>query len=247
MAEEIVYQPVRPDGGALPVRVARQVLDLIESRDLEMGSQLPPLDELSRNLGVSRASVREAIKLLDAWGVVTVKHGVGTFVAGLRTDTLEIPFKVSAERGHRAIFSLHQLREALEPYVAALAARNARPEHIERMEQALLTMEQTLDDPSEHLPADQMFHSTLAEATGNDLFLLVIHPVVGLLEDTKYLAIQFPGATRKGQPYHRLVFEHVKAGRAEEAREAMQTLLDITWREVLAHYDREAESETAKE
>ena len=235
MAEETVYHPVRPDGGDLPLQAARQVLDLIESRELEVDSQLPSLDELSRHLGVSRASVREAIKLLDAWGVVTVKHGVGTFVAGLRTDTLRIPFKVSAERGHRAIFRLHQLREALEPDIAALAARNARPEHIEQMGEALLKMEQTLDNPRDYLPADMVFHSTLAEATGNDLFLLIIHAVIGLLEDTRYLTIQSPGAAERAQPSHRLVFEYVKAGHADEAREAMQSHLDVTWREILAH------------
>jgi GntR family transcriptional repressor for pyruvate dehydrogenase complex len=247
MAEEIVYHPVRPDGGDLPLQAARQVLDLIESRELEVDSQLPSLDELSRHLGVSRASVREAIKLLDAWGVVTVKHGVGTFVAGLRRDTLTIPFKVGAERGNSAVLNLHQIRQALEPDIAALAARNARPEHIEKMGKALVRMEQALDNPRDFILADMTFHSTLAEATGNDLFVLIIHAVIGLLEDSRYLTAQPPTAGKRALPSHRDMLDHVKAGRADQAREAMQSHLDITWHEVLAHYEKEAESETAKE
>jgi GntR family transcriptional repressor for pyruvate dehydrogenase complex len=235
MDDESFYLPLSAGREAVSAQVARRVLDLIHHRQLEIGSRLPSLDELSEQLGASRASVREAMKLLDAWGVITVRHGVGTFVSGLVKDSLLIPFKVSAERGQDAIVSLHQLREALEPHIAALAAIHATPEHLERMEEALRKMEQTLDNPEEHLPADMAFHSTLAEATGNDLFLLVIYPVVGLLEDAKYLAIQFPGATHKGQPYHQRVFDHVKNRQPEGARRVMQELLEITWHEIESH------------
>ncbi len=237
MHDESFYLPLKPDREAVSAQVARRVLDLIHHRHLEIGSRLPSLDELSDHLGVSRASVREAMKLLDAWGVITVRHGVGTFVSGLVKDSLLIPFKVSAERGEHAIVSLHQLREALEPHIAALAATHATPEHLKKMDQALRRMEQTLGDPDEHLPADMAFHSALAEATGNDLFLLVIYPVVGLLEDAKYLAIQFPGATKKGQPYHQRVFNHVKNRHPEQARRAMQELLEITWHEIESHLE----------
>ena len=238
MDQESVYLPLKAGREAVSARVARRVLDLVHSRRLRIGSRLPSLDELSEYLGVSRPSVREAMKLLDAWGVITVRQGVGTFVAGLVKDSLLIPFKVSAERAEHAIVSLHQLREALEPCIAASAARHARPEHIAKMDDALRTMGQTFDSPTDHLAADMAFHSALAEASGNDLFLLVIYPVIGLLEDTKYLAIQFPGATRKGQPYHQAVLEHVRNGRPEQARQAMQDLLDVTWREIESHLDR---------
>jgi GntR family transcriptional repressor for pyruvate dehydrogenase complex len=239
--QQLVYQPVKKAGReALPGQVARQMLDLIESRQLEVGSRLPSLEELAEYLGVSRTSVREAMKLLDAWHVITIKHGVGTFVAGLARDALLIPFRVCAQRGERAMYHMHQLRQALEPYVAETAARNAKPEHIQKMEQALARMKETLDSPDEYMPADIAFHSALAEATGNELFLLIIYPIISLLHDPKYLDIQYPGGIQRGQPHHQSVFEHVKAGRAEEARQAMRTLLDVTRREIQAHYQRQA-------
>ena len=246
MDQESFYYPLKADREAVSGQVARRVLDLIHSQHLRIGDRLPSLEELSEHLGASRASVREAMKLLDAWGVITVRHGVGTFVSGLVKDSLLIPFKVSAERADHAIVNLHQLREALEPYIAASAARNAQPEHIRKMEEALRKMEQTLDNPAGHLPADIAFHSALAEATGNDLFLLIIYPVIGLLEDAKYLAIQFPGATRKGQPYHQRVLDFVKTGRPEQARQAMQDLLDITWHEIQSHLAGLASKESAE-
>jgi len=129
--------------------------------------------------------LREAIKLLDAWGILTVKHGVGTFVSSVTEDALTIPFKVSVERSKEAIRNLHQLREALEPAIATLAAENARPEHLEKMEEALHRMDQSLANPTEYIQADLAFHSALANATGNDLFLILVYPVIDLLQDVR--------------------------------------------------------------
>lgn len=232
MAERPLYQVVRTDKAALSEQVARQILDLITTKRLVVGDRLPPLDELTGYLGVSRTSLREAIKLLDAWGVVTVKHGVGTFVAGLTEDALTIPFQVSVERSEQAIRHLYQVREVLEPAIAVLAAENARPEHIEKMQEALNRMDQSLTNPDEYIQADLAFHSALAEATGNDLFLIVIHPVIDLLQRVRRLAIQSVEDAERAQASHKMIFKHVKAKNADRAREAMLSALDETWREI---------------
>ena len=232
MGESTIYKPVGIGKGALSEQIAHQILDLVAHRQLEVGSRLPPLDELCTHLRVSRTVVREAIKLLDAWGVLTVKHGVGTFVAGLTESILRIPLKVSVERSEEAILNLHQLREALEPDIAAIAADNAKPEHIEEMEEALRRMDDALANPYEYAQADLDFHSALAQATGNDLFLIVIYSVIDLLQDARCLALQSPGAGERAQAYHQLILEHVKARRADGAREAMNAHLGQAWGEI---------------
>jgi len=237
MEEPTLYQPVERGKGSLSEQVARQIIDLIARKQLETGDRLPSSDELTGYLEISRTAMREAIKLLDAWGVVTVRHGVGTFVAELSVDALTIPIKVSAERKEEAVFNLHQIREALEPYIAAIAARNARPEHIEEMEESLHRMDQAIDNPSEYIPADLDFHSALAKATGNDLFLIVIHPVIDLLQDVRRLTQKTQGALERGQSSHWMIFEHVKAGRAEKAREAMLSHLNQVWLDFQAQLD----------
>jgi GntR family transcriptional repressor for pyruvate dehydrogenase complex len=230
MKESTLYRHVRSGKGALPQQVAHQIVDLITSRQLEVGRRLPPLDELAECLGVSRGAVREATKLLEAWGVVTAKHGVGTFVSKVGEDALMTPIKVSAERSDETFRDLHQIREALEPYMASVAAESAKPEHIEEMEQALRSMEETLGRPVENVEADLAFHSALARATGNDLFLIVLHPVIDLMQDMRLLTQRTPAANRRTVAVHRAILDHVKAGRAGEAREAMQSHLDHVWR-----------------
>lgn len=237
MEESTMYQPVRVGRGVLSEQVAHQIVDLIANNQLRVGDRLPPLEELGHASGVSRTAVREAIKLLDAWGVVTVKHGVGTFVAGLPEHALEVPFRLSAERSSETFAHLHQLRVALEPDIAALAARKAQPEQIAEMEAAILRMDRALGDPESYIPADVAFHTALAKATGNELFLLVIRPVIDLLADAMRLSEQTQGATSRGQAFHRTLLEHIKAGDAERAAEAMRAHLDQVWYDIVAQLD----------
>jgi len=231
VAEELIYAPVRT-GRNLPDQIARQILDLVSSRQLRVGSRLPPLDELGELLGVSRTALREALKLLEAWGIIVVKPGIGTFIAEVAADVLAVPLKISAERSDQSIRHLHQLREAVEPPIAALAALHARPEHIAKLEEAVARMDAALNDPTAYIQADLDFHSTLADATGNNLFLLVIYPVIDLLQEARLRFVQNPGAGERAQTFHRLLLEQIKAGNAAGARAAMQAHLDQAWGEL---------------
>jgi len=223
--------------GLLSDQIVHRILDFITHNNLEVGARLPPTSELCSQLGVSRTSLREAIKLLDAWGVVTVRHGVGIFVSRPTKDTLRIPMMVHAERGEKAVTQLHQLREALEPDIAALAAQNAKPEHVQNIENAAQEMERSLGDPDRFILYDLAFHSALAEATGNNLFLIVIHSVVDLLQNARNLAITTPGAGTRAQQYHLHMLQQIKAGNPEGAREAMRSHLSQTWKEIQARIE----------
>jgi len=240
MGDSSLYQPIRMGKGALSEQVAHQIIDLIADKRLKAGTRLPSLDELASFLGVSRTAVREAIKLLDAWGVVTVKHGVGTFVAEQAGDALRVPFQVSMERGEKSIRNLLQLREVLEPGIAGLAAEHALPEHLSEMQEALGRMDHTLTtDADEFNKADMAFHVALAKATGNDLFLLVISPIVDIFHDLYHVAHRVPGAAARGQAFHWIILKHIEAGNAEEAREAMRAHMKQVWVDVQTGLDRE--------
>ena len=238
MEDASLYQRVSLRKGALPDQVAHQIIDLIAARRLEAGNRLPPLDELTGYLDVSRTAVREAIKLLDAWGIVSVKHGVGTFVAQPSGHALSVPFKVHVERGGESIRDLLQVREVLEPGIAAIAANHARPEHIAEMEAALHKMDQALTDPDQFNAADLAFHVALAKATENDLFLLVIYPVVDLFLELFNVAHKVAGAAARGRAFHQVILEHIRAGDAEQAREAMHAHIKQVWLDVQPQIDK---------
>jgi DNA-binding FadR family transcriptional regulator len=87
--------------------------------------------------------------------------------------------------------------------------------------------------------ADMAFHVALAKATGNDLFLLVISPVVDIFHDLYHVAHSVPGAASRGQAYHRVILKHIKAGNAEEAREAMRAHIKQVWIDVQTGLEKE--------
>lgn len=220
--------------GALSDQIVHHILDMISINKLEEGTRLPSIEELSKQLAVSRTSLREAIKLLEAWGVVTVRHGVGVFVAESKKDSLKIPLRVSMERSEQAIHQLHQLRQAMEPEIAAIAAKNAKSKHKRSLAEAIEEMERSIDDPDRFIMHDLAFHSNLAEATSNNLFLIVIHSVVDLLQDVRNLAISNAGASERAQQYHVKILEEIKSRNPEGARQAMQAHLKQTWNEIQA-------------
>jgi GntR family transcriptional regulator, transcriptional repressor for pyruvate dehydrogenase complex len=234
MKSDEVVELTQAGKGALSDQIVHAILSMITDKKLEEGARLPTIEGLSKQLGVSRTSLREAIKLLDAWGAVTVKHGVGIFVSGPTNNALRVPMRMHTERGERAVIQLHQLREALEPDIAALAAKNATSEQINNIQKAVQEMEWSLDDPDRFILYDLVFHTALAEATGNNLFLIVIHSVVDLLQNARNLAITNPGAGMRAQHYHLAILEHIKAGNSEEAREVMAAHLNQAIEEIQA-------------
>ena len=122
------YDSSRP----LAEQVAQRIKDYILEEKLKSGDKLPTETALAREMGVARSTVREAIKRLESQNILTVRHGAGSFVTdqpGLADDPLGLDF---IEDKERLAFDLLEVRNIIEPAIAALAARHATPEDIAR-------------------------------------------------------------------------------------------------------------------
>jgi len=212
-----IFRTIKLDEGLLSIQAVHQIRELIRSGELKKGDRLPSERELNERLGVSRTVVREAIKMLRASGYVKVRIGVGTFVAESSVNILEDSLSNSNDPDSKKIADLHQVREVLEPAVAALAAQNATPEDIEKMEAAIQIMEQNIPNGYRYIEGDKLFHIALADATKNCVFTLLLNSIVDLLQEARRLAISTPGAGERSSYYHRRILEAVKNRDAEEA------------------------------
>ncbi len=229
-----IFRAIKLDEGLLSVQAAHQIKELIKSGELRKGDRLPSERELSERLGVSRTVVREAIKMLRASGYVKVRMGVGTFIADDPVNILEDSLNYSNDPESKKISDLQQVREVLEPAVAALAAQNATVEDIEKMEAAIMIMEQNLSNGYRYIEGDKLFHVALAEATKNSIFTLLLNSIVDLLQEIRRLAISTPGAGERSSYYHRRILEAVKNRDAEEAFHAMSEHMQQTKRDTSA-------------
>ena len=155
-----------------PRRLYRQIADqiarLIASGEFPPGARLPAERELATSLGVSRASVREAIISLEIGGLVEVRVGTGIFVTESAAPTV-----VDRDAGPGP-FELLQARKMVEGEIAALAASKACAQDLEAMRQSLARMETHVDDFAIREASDREFHLAIAKATGNSSLELVV-------------------------------------------------------------------------
>ena len=155
-----------------PRRLYRQIADqiarLIASGEFPPGARLPAERELASSLGVSRASVREAIISLEIGGLVEVRVGTGIFVTESAAPTV-----VDRDAGPGP-FELLQARKMVEGEIAALAASKACAQDLEAMRQSLARMETHVDDFAIREASDREFHLAIAKATGNSSLEVVV-------------------------------------------------------------------------
>jgi GntR family transcriptional repressor for pyruvate dehydrogenase complex len=207
-------------GGTVSDRIAQQILGLINSEEIKPGDRLPSERDLAGLLGVSRPSVREAVKALEAQGWLRVRHGQGVFVAQPPTTDL------------RAALSLQELtpselflmREVLEVPAADWAAAAGDAERIAAAAAAL----GELDRASEAVPADHellqkldaTFHMRIAEAAGNRF----LQQMLGVLQEMLAASGQAtaPDAARLAKTHaeHERLLDALRRGDSAGARTA---------------------------
>jgi GntR family transcriptional regulator, transcriptional repressor for pyruvate dehydrogenase complex len=142
--------------------------ELILSGELEPGSQLPPEQELASQLGVSRGSMREAVRALTHARLVEVRRGLGTFVTGLEPDLLLEGVRTAAQAARdESIFEIFEIRRILEPAAAGLAAPRITEAQLAELRGHLDAMRQATRNPAEFMRHDEAFHDRVAHAAGN--------------------------------------------------------------------------------
>jgi DNA-binding FadR family transcriptional regulator len=149
-------------------QIADQIAQLIASGEFRPGERLPAERDLASSLGVSRASVREAIISLEMGGLVEVRVGTGIFV------TSPLAQATAARDGGPGPFELLQARRLIEGEIAALAAAKASREDLAALRECVERMEAHVDDFAVREASDREFHLRIAKATGNGSLELVV-------------------------------------------------------------------------
>jgi len=207
-------------------RLYQQIVEQIERRvlngDIRHGDRLPTERELAEQFGVSRTAVREAMKALAQKGLIQVRPGRGTFVIDGTSQAMRHSLSLMMMLGQAdAIGSLVEVREILEPEIAARAALRATDADIATLRDAVAAMDATLDDPDMFIAADHAFHRTLAEGTQNLIILNLIDSIVNLLQEQRKRISLVRGGIERGQYHHKQILEAVVRRDPGAAREAM--------------------------
>jgi len=217
-----MYSPIQTE--RLYEQIVLQIESSIVSGKLKIGDQLPAERILAEQFSVSRTAVREAVKTLREKGLIEIRPGRGTFVTARNTGTVRqsIGLLMKFESGKDSV-NLVEVREMLEPEIAAMAAMRITDEYIAAMAEAIQVMDTALDNVDLFAEADLDFHLALAEATQNPIIPILMDSIIDLLREQRKRTGLANGGLRRGQDHHKRIMEAVVRRDPQAARQAMQS------------------------
>jgi GntR family transcriptional repressor for pyruvate dehydrogenase complex len=218
-----MYSPIQSE--RLYQQIVEQIQRRILSGELKVGAQLPAERELAEQFQVSRTAVREAIKALREKGLVDILPGRGTFVTDGASRAMRHSLGFLVRMGGERSASLVEVREILEPEIAALAAGRATDEHMQALREIVNTMDAALENADLFVEADLDFHLALADATQNAIIPVLIDSIVDVLREDRKRTAQTPHGPAHAQQHHRRILEAISRRDADGAREAMRAHL----------------------
>ncbi|OIV35809.1 GntR family transcriptional regulator [Mangrovactinospora gilvigrisea] len=157
-----------------------KITKLIRDGELSPGSRLPPEQQLAAQLGLSRNSMREAVKALEVARVLDVRRGDGTYVTSLEPGLLlqSLGFAIDLLSGD-TLLEVLEVRRLLEPTATSLAAQRMTPEHLAEVRGHLEQMADAGDDIERLVRHDAAFHRAVVHATGNETLVSILDGVSG--------------------------------------------------------------------
>jgi GntR family transcriptional repressor for pyruvate dehydrogenase complex len=198
-------------------QVAEQITGWIAENGLQPGDRLPAERELAARLGVSRATLSQALVALEVIGVVAVRHGDGTVVTQSRTRRIVEAIREHADRLPEII----DTRDALETKIAALAATRRTDEDLRRIDEALDAMEADIEAGGRGVEGDERFHGAVTAAAHSLLLARLMDEIGELIKETRIESLSQPERPRASLAGHRAIADAIRAGDPEAASEAM--------------------------
>ncbi|MCY1126106.1 FadR/GntR family transcriptional regulator [Frigidibacter sp. RF13] len=209
-----------------PQAIVARLTEFLSGGKYAPGDQLPTEKMLMQALSVGRSSLREAIRTLEAMGVVQVRHGTGTFLmrAPEKSEIL-VPLAIGGER--ESLLRALDIRRALESHASALAATRASDAQLERIRVTLEAMEETYRREGTALKEDMQFHLAIYEAANNPLFETFIEAIRGqFLLFFSGVVASSDGRGTSSFDQHRELYDAIAARDPEAARLKTLELLD---------------------
>jgi GntR family transcriptional repressor for pyruvate dehydrogenase complex len=211
----------------LSEEVLRRFVDVLQAGDIGPGDRLPAERELAAMLGIGRPAVREALRALSLLGIIEARPGRGGTRVVESLDSLPLePYLMTLLLNRGRLLELMEIRQILEPEVAALAAERATDQArdvIQGMFQEHERRARAGAGVEVEAEIGRQFHLALAQATNNTTLTLLLNSVSDLLRETGRLIV----SRRRGASleWHRTILEMVLQREADEARRAMRAHL----------------------
>jgi GntR family transcriptional repressor for pyruvate dehydrogenase complex len=214
----IPFQPVKT--GKISERIARQIKDTILNGAMKSGDRLPPERELVERFQASRISIREALKNLEASGLLTIKPGSGVFVSEVNSKPMSESLASILRIKKVSMNELSEARMILEPNIAKLACDRATAKDLRKLGENIAGALTVIKSNVSARVKNIEFHSLLAESTRNSVLTLTLKTLLDVLQEMSSELVNDspPGVEIASETvrYHKKILEALKARDAEK-------------------------------
>lgn len=235
-----------------PVQVAEAIKDWVVEQGLHAGDRLPSEPELIERFSMAKGTIREAMRILEAQGLIKTRTGPGggSFVHEVSKERARALLGNYFYFKNLTIADIYQLRRALEPELAASLAGNLSDEVLGQLEDRIATYSspaKTVDEEREQHVGSLKFHALLAAQSENELMGFLIDFMVNILSDlTVYRRLYNPPNIElwgKGRDFQVRLVEALRSGDADGARQIMsdhmataQSLMEVQEAQMLRRF-----------
>jgi GntR family transcriptional repressor for pyruvate dehydrogenase complex len=216
----------------LSVQVYNVLRKIIETEHFKPGDKFYSEHQLSKRLEVSRSSIREAVRMLEVSGLVTVAQGRGVFLKE-QTEN-DLPIRGWAVDNADSLREHFQVRLMIEPEAAALSAVHAADDDLEAMREAFSLFRLSVEhkDIEQAISQDGMFHTLISKSTQNRTLSVLMETMAQTLNEGWFASLNIPGRLERTVAEHQEILDALLAHDAGAAKRAMkqhlkQALKDI--------------------
>lgn len=224
--------------------VTERVLRWVSEGRYKQGDKLPTEAKLTEMLGVSRGSLREAIKQLQLMGIVDVRQGDGTYLKDIGFDSIPLTRLIGnlLTFAQSEFLDLMHIRKLVECEAIRLTIKNASEEEISELGVLLEKMDAEFSDRTKFLQDDLIFHRKIAMMSHNVVLPIVLVPICDLLFKQRQVLVELAGVPSRGHNYHLRIFKALKARNSTQAVEMMRKHLEDITKAIVSYFGRNSSS-----
>ena len=217
-------------------RVLNVFKEALITGKLVPGDRLPSEIDLSRSLSISRGSIREAMKILAAFGIVEIRRGDGTYIARSDHKVIFDPLLFSLILSNANVKELVELRELMEFAIVKLIVENVGDEELQGIERTISQMEELIENygeigVDELVQSDLDFHRALGDAAQNRLVDKIYSFVMDFFAPSIRMTHENERGGRKALFHHQRIYAALKKRNVDEAVEAVEESI-LAWKEL---------------
>lgn len=200
-------------------QLVQQILGYVDAEQLGPGDRLPAERDLAERLGVSRATLSQALVALEVLGVIEVQHGNGAVLVYRPT----LAGVIRQLRDHeKRLPDITEARSTLEVKLASLAAERRTAEDVDRIRDALQVMSDEIDAGERGAHGDELFHQAITQAARSSVLQQLMAFIAEMVLETRLESLSQPGRPEQSLASHRAILDAIEAGEPTAAGKAMQ-------------------------